>query len=60
MGMSAPLSGTLDVDDYIHLALDDGTISFDGPINLGGDMLLTIRGGPANGQTHRFHYTAYY
>jgi hypothetical protein len=52
-------TATLSTGDDIHIVLDDGTISFDGPLiqnSQGFRMLLTIRGGPANGQTHEFRY----
>jgi hypothetical protein len=50
--------GTLDVGGDLHLALEDGSIAFDGPVILKSGaqsrMLLKVRGGTYDGQTLEF------
>jgi hypothetical protein len=51
-----PLTGTLGVGGEIHLVLDDGSITLDGPVILKDPwhMSLKVRGGPEDGRTLDF------
>ena len=54
---SSTMTGTLGSGNDIHFVVTEGSIAFDGPVILaktGWHMLLTIRGGPNDGQTRDF------